>query len=312
MMHSFIVCVYNGEKYITRCLDSLINQKGNVEYEIVIVNDGSSDDSLSILNSYAANHSNIQVIDNESNIGLSASRNKGVELSKGTYFSFIDIDDYISEDYLAIVYYLMRENTDILKFNLTYVEDNNSTEQHYNVLPTHAVDGESAIQLLIEAKLVFEPAVLYVFKRSYYVEKRFRFGEGYIHEDFGLIPIALLKASNVILIDDNLYFYVQTSESITRGKTAEKQLKSFLSIKYFFELNLVEINSLSVSNECKVIFRSFLANALIGSFDQLLESEKQQYGAQIYRETIPLMRDDSLMRKTKKLIKKFKYKKYNS
>lgn len=312
MMHSFIVCVYNGEKYITRCLDSLINQKGNVEYEIVIVNDGSSDDSLSILNSYAANHSNIQVIDNESNIGLSASRNKGVELSKGTYFSFIDIDDYISEDYLAIVYYLMRENTDILKFNLTYVEDNNSTEQHYNVLPTHAVDGESAIQLLIEAKLVFEPAVLYVFKRSYYVEKRFRFGEGYIHEDFGLIPIALLKASNVILIDDNLYFYVQTSESITRGKTAEKQLKSFLSIKYFFELNLVEINRLSVSNECKVIFRSFLANALIGSFDQLLESEKQQYGAQIYRETIPLMRDDSLMRKTKKLIKKFKYKKYNS
>lgn len=312
MMHSFIVCVYNGEKYITRCLDSLINQKGNVEYEIVIVNDGSSDDSLSILNSYAANHSNIQVIDNESNIGLSASRNKGVELSKGTYFSFIDIDDYISEDYLAIVYYLMREDTDILKFNLTYVEDNNSTEQHYNVLPTHAVDGESAIQLLIEAKLVFEPAVLYVFKRSYYVEKRFRFGEGYIHEDFGLIPIALLKASNVIIIDDNLYFYVQTSESITRGKTAEKQLKSFLSIKYFFELNLVEINSLSVSNECKVIFRSFLANALIGSFDQLLESEKQQYGAQIYREAIPLMRDDSLMRKTKKLSKKFKYKKYNS
>lgn len=311
MKYSFIVCIYNGENYIDQCLESILHQSFQGDYEILLIDDGSTDNSVNKLKAYADKYSNIRVVINEQNIGLSASRNKGVELAKGKYFSFVDIDDYLSKDYLQCVDEHLSEDVDILKFNLSYVEDSNIIKQHYDELPNETVNGEYAIQFLIEAKVVFEPAVLYVFNKDYYMREDFGFGVGHIHEDFGLIPIAIIKASRILLIDDNLYYYVQTSDSITRGITPEKQLRNFKSIVYFFETNRVIIQSLNVSKDCKTTFNSFLANALIGSFDRLSDEDKHVYGKLINQQAIPLLRDNSMMRKIKKLSMRFKYRKYS-
>ena len=97
-MVSIIVPVHNVENYLTTCINSLLSQTWG-EYEIIIINDGSTDSSTSICNYYANNFSNINVI-HQSCKGVSFTRNKGIELAKGEFITFVDSDDWVSSDYL--------------------------------------------------------------------------------------------------------------------------------------------------------------------------------------------------------------------
>lgn len=99
---SVVVPVYNAEKYIKRCMDSIINQSFN-DIEIIAINDGSSDNSLNILREYEKNDKRIKVIDQE-NLGVSSCRNKGIKVSKGNYLVFIDSDDWIDLDMIGLMY----------------------------------------------------------------------------------------------------------------------------------------------------------------------------------------------------------------
>ena len=93
---SVIVPVYNGEKYLTQCLDSIINQTLE-DIEIISINDGSEDNSLSILERYASMDNRIKIISTE-NRGLGAARNSGLELATGEYVAFVDADDWIDKE----------------------------------------------------------------------------------------------------------------------------------------------------------------------------------------------------------------------
>lgn len=95
---SFIVPVYNAQKYLQRCIDSIINQS-NPNFEIILVNDGSQDNSLSICQEYSQNDTRIRVI-NKPNGGVSSARNKGIEIAQGEYLTFVDADDYLSSEFL--------------------------------------------------------------------------------------------------------------------------------------------------------------------------------------------------------------------
>ena len=95
---SIIIPVYNGSKFISRCLDSILNQTYK-NTEVILINDGSTDNSLEIIKEYSNKYKNIKYID-QKNQGASIARNKGIEESKGKYLVFIDIDDYIESDYL--------------------------------------------------------------------------------------------------------------------------------------------------------------------------------------------------------------------
>ncbi len=111
-MISIIVPVYNAEKTIARCLDSILAQK-HIKMEIITVNDGSSDSSLSILNSYSEKNDNIIVI-NKTNGGVSNARNAGLQIAKGDYIAFIDSDDfYIKDTYLYDQISIMKSNIEI-------------------------------------------------------------------------------------------------------------------------------------------------------------------------------------------------------
>ena len=95
LLLSFIIPVYNCAKYLNECLDSIINQNtDNWSYEIICINDGSSDTSLQILNSYANKNTNIVVL-NQNNMGVSYARNRGLSSARGEYVWFVDSDDFI-------------------------------------------------------------------------------------------------------------------------------------------------------------------------------------------------------------------------
>ena len=95
---SVIISVYNTEQYISKCLDSILNQTYK-NLEIIVINDCSKDKSYEILKKYAKNNSNIKLLNNEVNKGLSYSRNIGLDHSNGEYIGYIDSDDYIDDTY---------------------------------------------------------------------------------------------------------------------------------------------------------------------------------------------------------------------
>ena len=129
---SVIVPVYNVEKYLKRCLDSLINQTLK-DIEIIVVNDGSTDNSLDILNKYAENDSRIKVIDKE-NSGVSDCRNIAMKQMKGKYIMFVDSDDWIDNNALEIMYTkIEEEKSDVVM--CTYMREftNHSKEKIFNL-----------------------------------------------------------------------------------------------------------------------------------------------------------------------------------
>ncbi len=101
MFLSIIIPVYNGEQYISACLDSCLEQDIS-DYEIICINDGSVDNSLCILKEYSAKHPNIVLIDKE-NEGVSAARNDGLDASRGMYIMFVDADDLIQHNTLGLI-----------------------------------------------------------------------------------------------------------------------------------------------------------------------------------------------------------------
>lgn len=114
---SVIIPIYNCEKYIGRCLNSILKQEFD-DYEIICINDGSTDNSLSILEQYARNVDRIKII-NQENQGVSVARNIGVETAKGEYIYFIDADDWINEKLFADAYNCMKKNNaDIVLFDI--------------------------------------------------------------------------------------------------------------------------------------------------------------------------------------------------
>ncbi|MCR4677914.1 MAG: glycosyltransferase [Lachnospiraceae bacterium] len=111
---SFIIPVYNGEKYLEKCIESLVNQKTGRKYELIFINDGSTDSSLDVLKKYEA-LPNVVVLSQE-NSGISRTRNKGIEVSKGRYIGFVDNDDCVAEDYVEKMMSLADKiNADVIK-----------------------------------------------------------------------------------------------------------------------------------------------------------------------------------------------------
>lgn len=97
---SIVIPVYNSECFLEKCLYSIINQKTQYKYEVICINDGSTDKSLEILKSFQTKHSDKLVVISQENQGISATRNRGIEVAKGEYIGFIDNDDYVTKDYI--------------------------------------------------------------------------------------------------------------------------------------------------------------------------------------------------------------------
>lgn len=209
MKFSIIVPVYNVEKYISKCLKSILNQSLE-DFECLIIDDGSEDNSIEIANDLIKNDARFTIYHKE-NGGLSDARNYGLDLAIGEYVCFVDSDDYIHKDMLKETYYVAKENgSDITTFDLYYEYDDGHKEL--------TKGGNKPISYYEEDKdllFIVHSANNKIFRRVFLQDKRFVYGMSY--EDLASIPIWLAQANNVTYVNKALYYYMQRGTSISHS-----------------------------------------------------------------------------------------------
>ena len=215
---SIIVPVYNCEKYLKRCLDSLVMQTLE-NIEIICINDGSTDKSLDILKEY---ESNIVII-NQENQGQSIARNKGLEVAKGEYIGFVDSDDWVDTDYFEKLYKTAKKHdTDIAATGI--VRLNNFNKKF------HIKFSEEIITDDVNKKfqLCDVPDKSYVwnkiYKRKELLNNKLKFVENLIYEDCIFTPQALHKLNKLVTVPDTYYYYWRRANSTVtlRNKKSNK------------------------------------------------------------------------------------------
>lgn len=217
MLISVVIPVYNVEPYLAECIESVLAQTYSY-YEMICVNDGSTDNSLSILNSYAAKYDRIQVI-NQENRGLSAARNVGMSAAKGDYIFFLDSDDKIKPETFKILAQ-KGANEDMICFNGQRIYDDGTKEEPDTGITEDFLNGWEYYNkyALVPRKFNFVCVVLRLYRREFLIANKLFFKEGIYHEDNLFTPIACYFAKNVKVIPDTLYQYRVRVASITYNR----------------------------------------------------------------------------------------------
>jgi glycosyltransferase involved in cell wall biosynthesis len=221
---SIIIPVYNVEKYITRCLDSLVNQNLEAcDYEIIIIDDGSKDNSLSIAKLYSAKYENIYIYSQE-NKGVGAARNKGLELAKGDYVYFIDADDYLASNVLKTILSYCVEDLDILTFLSRGTTESNLKESVTNKKSLLAIKYADGIEYIANNKFNNE-IWWYIINKAFLIKTGIRFIEGRWMEDAIFTATIFLKANAVVNLPIDGHRHVVVPESAMTSKKPSLYLK---------------------------------------------------------------------------------------
>lgn len=247
---AIVVPVYNVENYVEKCVKSLLNQtiKG---YKIILVDDGSTDNSGNICDELAKNNESIIAYHKE-NGGLADARNYGVEKAKQEYISFVDSDDTVSEDYVEKLYYAITQgDVDIAIANYISVDDNF----------THKYKKTKNDFVLIGSKDILKDALLCkkgsltawakVFKRN--LLEKYPFPYGKLYEDMEVIYHMIREAGKVAYIDENLYFYLKRNNSIVHSKVTERHKYGLESCIRIFEDTNASAEELKDYARCRIV-----------------------------------------------------------
>ena len=234
---SIVIPAYNAAEYIDDCLESCTSQNISPEkYEIVIINDGSTDNTLERAEKWASAHRNIKILTQE-NKGLSMARNAGIEAAEGKYIMFVDSDDIISRNSLKqMIERCESDRLDMLRFcaaNMT--EDGSIRRFHYTD------NGVSAGKDLLSGKFqVCAPFAIY--RKGFLEANSLRFYPGVYHEDNEFTPRAYYMAERVASINDIVYHVRQTPLSITRTPNPKRghDLLKIIELQADFAQNHVE------------------------------------------------------------------------
>lgn len=222
---SVIVAVYNTEKYLDRCIESLLNQTYK-NIELVIVEDCSTDSSRKLLKKYKGNK-NIKVFYNRENRGLSYSRNYGLKKSTGDFIGYIDSDDYVEPDYYEKLMSSIKDNkSDIAICDIKLVDEQTNKIQRCKCY-TNDFDVCSVINNGFAAS-----ACNKLFKRKN-IEK-YPFAEGKVNEDIAVVIPTVIQAKKISYAD-TCYFYVQRGGSIQNSKFSDKRFDIFDGVKTTLE-----------------------------------------------------------------------------
>lgn len=220
-LFSFIIPVYNVEQYLRDCLNSIVTQT-YPDYEVICVNDGSTDGSLAILKEYQQKYPQITII-SQPNKGLSAARNAGIQAAKGDYIFFLDSDDWIETDTLKIL--AEKQNGEnLLCFNGRRYFEDGTTEEPDNGIEEDQLTGWEYYNkyALVSRKFHFVCTVLRLYRREYLLKNDLFFEEGIYHEDNLFTPLACYYAQTVKVIPDCLYVYRIRKGSITQTPNVQR------------------------------------------------------------------------------------------
>lgn len=283
---SVIVPVYNVEKYLKQCLDSIVNQTYK-NLEIIIVNDGTKDNSMKIVEEYLQDK-RIKVI-NKENGGLSSARNIGIKEATGDYISFIDSDDYISLNmYEDLVKNINGE--DIIIFNYSRLDDKTK-----KIVKNKYIKNNKMIILDKKLNYLYSRIELVcwnkIYKATFIKEKKINFLE-IVNEDVFWNIEVFYSAESVKILNQDYYYRINRSDSITaKGKI--KNSKDFLLQKESYKVIISNLNNLIENN---------LENYSLGRILYLL-LEKELYNAKL-RNEVEFKKIDLYLKKYLQLQKK--------
>ena len=228
---SIIVPIYKVEKYLRKCLNSIFSQDVDISlYEVILVNDGTPDNSMNIVSEFSAKYTNLRVL-NQTNQGLSVARNNGMKIASGDYFWFVDSDDTIvSGGIKKIVDIISSNQVDVVAMLLQ--KDYELTGKIEKCLQSKYLAGKGIVSgyeyLNDEGKE--SPAQLFVMRRSFLEEHNLSFYPYILHEDIQFCLRMLYFAKSIYLLNDNIYNYlIRTRGSITSDFSI-RNCKSYLEI----------------------------------------------------------------------------------
>lgn len=296
---SIIVPIYNVEKYIKRCMESLLKQSFD-SYEIIAVNDGTLDNSMEYVYALQEKYNNIIICERE-NGGLSAARNTGIAHARGEYILFCDSDDALKENSLQRLYEEAKKNDlDMLLYDAEIIwdmEQNPGKSQNPYARPNVSecvFEGSEMLEELLEKGCYLASACMYLIKRKLIIEHKLRFYEKILHEDELFTPIVMIKAKKIEHKNWLIYERHMREGSIMTSDNQDKRMKSLaVVIKELIQFTNIELKA---ESDKKILWRIicehirfFLGQTLcIGKIDNELERCRKEIVCMVQENRVKL------------------------
>lgn len=284
MKLSIIVAVYNAEAYISRCVESLLDQ--DVEnYEIILINDGSKDKSLEIIKKYEAENPALIRVINKENTGVADTRNVGLKQARGTYVTYVDSDDFVVKDcYKEILETAQQYNSDIVFYD-AYKQYSNRTEYFYGM--KRADEGiVSSEEYILSLPCPWNK----IMKKELFGKLGKMFPYGIWYEDFSVIPALGKVAENIYYLKKPFVYYYQSEESITRKKGFQEKwhdifnaceiLSDSLGTKYRTEMEYLYIFYLLIQSSIQ--YYQFQRYDLIDEISDVMRTKYPKWSRNPY------------------------------
>lgn len=287
---SVIVPVYNVEKYLCKCVDSLLAQTYK-NVEIILVDDGGNDNCPHICDEYAKKDKRIKVIHKE-NGGLSDARNAGIDVAKGEYLCFVDSDDFVDENYVQKMVVTALENqSDLVVSNFNYIyEDGRIVANEFDIEAKKYSNNE-IIYYLTRGRDVLPLIVAWSKLYSRKLFDNLKFKKAILHEDEEICHKILDLAKRISIIKDKLYYYLQRGNSIMGTTTPSKQ-KIIMEISkerydYLVSKNyseeICDLAYLSYCNYCLNIAVKFKKYNNVDEYREVMKVIKEAKKSPIFR-----------------------------
>lgn len=230
---SIIVPIYNAEKYLNKCINSILNQTFK-EFELILINDGSTDNSKEICEMYLQLDSRIKII-NQKNQGQSDARNKGLKIAQGKYIGFVDSDDWIEEYmYQKLIDSCILNNSDMSIIGMREIDLNGTCLQNYR--PNNNISFSEIIKRAYPVNKLF--------KKELFTINNFYFKNGKYYEDLELIPKIYTKCNKISIVNKIAYNYLKRpgSTTSTQDEKILDNLWAYIEIqKYLCDQDMFKI-----------------------------------------------------------------------
>ena len=217
---SIIVPVYDVERYLPKCIDSILAQTFT-DFELILVEDGSPDNCSALCDAAATKDARIRVI-HQKNGGLSAARNAGLDAARGTWIGFVDSDDYIAPEMYEVLYKAVQSTgADLALCDYAEVDETGAPCQSMHIrLEKKDFTGRDLLKNATDSTI--QPAWNKLYRRDVFAQ--LRYPEGKLNEDLFLIPEVCLQIQKAVVVPKALYYYVQRGSGIMNGS---KTLRHF-------------------------------------------------------------------------------------
>lgn len=292
---SIIIPVFNGEKFIKRCVDSVLNQSMYID-EIIIINDNSTDGTIEILEKNYSNLVNIKIINLKKNHGVSYCRNLGIEKSSGEYIGFVDSDDYVEVNMFEKMYNNAKDNNlDICICNFVEVNQQNRIKSKYKN-NEEILERDKSLEKYLLNKI--SPSVWdKIFRRK--ILKNIKFNTKLIiGEDILFCLEAFYYSKKTGFVNDYLYNYIQNDNSAVH--TISSKLLQYVDVIKYIPLQIEKDLKLNFKSEYNTFFNSLnlrIIHSVSALYNKKVKKQVFEYLSFVDKQTLKLIVKDKKLSK---------------